>query len=77
MTEMAEVASHTVSRFETEQGELRHDTATKLEAAFAEPGVNPPLMRIPELASIVSHSNQKQGTHRVGIRAHSACPQQL
>jgi hypothetical protein len=39
VTEMAEVAPHTVSRFETEQGELRHDTATKLEAAFAEPGV--------------------------------------
>jgi hypothetical protein len=32
VTEMAEVAPHTVSRFETEQGELRHDTATKLEA---------------------------------------------
>jgi predicted transcriptional regulator len=39
VTEMAEVAPHTVSRFETEQGELRHDTATKLKAAFAEPGV--------------------------------------
>jgi hypothetical protein len=39
VTEMAEVAPHTVSRFETEQGELRHDTATRLEAALAEPGV--------------------------------------
>ncbi len=36
---MADVAPYTVSRFETEQGGLRHDTATKLEAAFAKLGV--------------------------------------
>jgi hypothetical protein len=29
---------------------------------------------MPELASIISHSNQKQGTHRVGLQALSACP---
>ncbi len=39
VAEMAEVAPYTVSRFETEQGGLRHDTATKLEAAFAKLGV--------------------------------------
>jgi hypothetical protein len=36
---MADVAPYTVSRFETEQGGLRHDTAIKLEAAFAKLGV--------------------------------------
>ena len=39
LAEMAEVAPYTVSRFETEQGGLRHDTAIKLEAAFAKLGV--------------------------------------
>lgn len=39
VAEMAGVAPYTVSRFETEQGGLRHDTATKLEAAFAKLGV--------------------------------------
>lgn len=39
VAEMAGVATYTVSRFETEQGGLRHDTATKLEAVFAKLGV--------------------------------------
>jgi transcriptional regulator with XRE-family HTH domain len=39
VAEMADIAPYTVSRFETEQGGLRHDTATKLEAAFAKLGV--------------------------------------
>jgi transcriptional regulator with XRE-family HTH domain len=39
VAELAGVAPYTVSRFETEQGGLRHDTATRLEAAFAKLGV--------------------------------------
>ncbi|WP_082508013.1 LacI family DNA-binding transcriptional regulator, partial [Methylobacterium sp. Leaf113] len=39
IAELAEVAPYTVSRFETEQGGLRLDTAEKLKAALERLGV--------------------------------------
>lgn len=39
VAELAEVAPYTVSRFETEQGGLRLDTAEKLKAALERLGV--------------------------------------
>jgi transcriptional regulator with XRE-family HTH domain len=39
LAELAGVATYTISRFETEQGGLRQDTAQKLEAALAKLGV--------------------------------------
>jgi transcriptional regulator with XRE-family HTH domain len=39
LAELAGVATYTISRFETEQGGLRHDTAQKIEAVLARLGV--------------------------------------